>query len=139
MIVLIAVLAIAPCDLAGFWNSEPDLDEGYGSCYFFWENGEYAYLRSLGEGILYTGEWSITGDRMVLNRWEAMRLDGTPVNMGVREISLVLTEPRGKTGRILLDGDAFYRLGTDPDTEIISLMPAYGMSQSEQEAFSAYD
>ncbi|OPL18190.1 MAG: hypothetical protein AVO35_06705 [Candidatus Aegiribacteria sp. MLS_C] len=139
MLFLAALLAMTPAELEGFWNSEPDVSDGYGSCYFFWETGEYAFLRSINEGIVYTGEWYSTADELVLNRREAVRLDGSPVDMGMREISMVLTETGGKNGRIFLDGDAFYRLGDDPDLEILSLMPAWGMSPGERDAFSTYD
>ncbi len=139
MLLLAVLFAFTPGDLTGFWNSEPDLDDGYGSCYFFWESGEYAYLRSVNEGILYMGDWFLTSDELSLNRRDAIRMDGMPVNMGIREISLTLTVPVGKTGCIFLDGDIFYLLGMDPDEAIISLVPTWGMTASESEAFSTYD
>lgn len=139
MLLLAVLIAIAPGDLTGFWNSEPDLDDGYGSCYFFWESGEYAYLRSVNEGIVYIGDWHLASDELVLSRRDAILIDGTPVNMGPREISLTLTVPRGKAGCVLLDGDLFYLLGADPDEAVISLVPTWGMTAAESEAFSTYD
>lgn len=139
MLFLAALLAISPAELEGFWHSEPDLSGGYGSCYFFWEDGGYAFVRSVNEGIVYRGSWRLTSGRLVLSRSGAMRLDGSPVDMGTREISMVLTEPRGKTGRIFLDGDYFYRLAEDPEPEIYAVIPTWGMTSDESNAFSTYD
>lgn len=139
MLILAVLVALTPADLTGFWHSEQDMDGGFGSCYFFWESGEYAHLRSVNEGILYLGDWYMTSDELVLNRWDAMGLDGAPINMGIREITLTLTVPAGKAGRIFLDGDSFYLLDSDPDRAILSLVPTWRMSSDESEAFSTYD
>ena len=139
MIILAVLIALAPADLTGFWHSEQDLEDGFGSCYFFWDSGGYAYLRSVNEGILYLGDWRMTSDELVLNRRDAMGLDGSPINMGIREITLTLTVPGGKTGLIFLDGDSFYLLNTDTDRAILDLVPTWGMSSDESEAFSTYD
>lgn len=139
MLILAVMIAITPGELEGFWHSEPDLSDGYGSCYFFWEDGGYAFLRSLNEGIVYTGSWELTSGNLVLRRSGARRLDGTPVDMGMREISMALTEPRGKPGRIFLDGDVFYQLASEPEQEIYSVIPTWGMTSDESSAFSTYD
>jgi hypothetical protein len=139
MLILAVLISIAPGDLTGFWHSEPDLSEGYGSCYFFWPTGEYAYLRSLEEGTLYLGDWFITSDELVLNRCDAVTLSGIPMNMRYLEITLALSIPGGKGGRIILDGESFYLINRDPSEAIIALSPTYGMSESEADAFSSYD
>jgi len=54
-------------DLTGFWHSQPDLSQGYQSCYFFWDNGEYAFLESMKQGTVYTGSWFLNGDELTLS------------------------------------------------------------------------
>lgn len=138
-ILLMVLLSVSPGELPGFWHSEPNLDNGYESCYFFWENGDYAYLESIEDGTLYTGRWYLTRDVLTLEVLDAMLMDGTAVSVQSEEIPLILEAPGGKTGRISLDEEMFYLIGRNPDNEIISLVPKYGMSPSESEAFSTYD
>ncbi len=139
MLLILLLTGLSTVNIVGFWNSQPNLDEGYGSCYFFWDSGEYAHLESLEQGIVQLGDWHLDGDYLVLDRTDAIRLDGSHVNMGEREMTLRLTAPSCKSGRMLLDGESFYRLGEDPDLEIISLVPTFGMSPGERDAFSTYD
>jgi hypothetical protein len=139
MIILVVLISLTPGDMAGFWHSEQDLDDGYGSCYFFWESGEYAYLSSIDEGTIYMGDWYMTSKQLVLNMWDAILLDGTAVNIRFTEIPLRYIVPEGTEDLILLDGESFFRLDTDPDAAILALMPTWGMSESERDAFSTYD
>ena len=139
MFVLILIVAISSGNLSGFWHSEPNLTEGYKSCYFFWDTGEYAYLRSIEEGTLYMGDWIITNDELVLNMWDAMTIGGIPMGIKSYEITLDLSDPGGIIPRIILDGESFYLLNRDPLEAVISLVPTYGMTSSEIEAFSTYD
>jgi hypothetical protein len=140
MLVLAVLIAITPGDLNGFWHSEPDLDGGYESCYFFWEDtGAYAHIESPEDGVVFLGDYYMMDDELILEQYDAVLLDGTPFNVNLREISLRLAVPEGKPGRISLDGEYFYLLGDDPDLEILCLMPTFGMSESESDAFSTYD
>ena len=139
MLILAVLVAITPGDLTGFWHSEPDLSEGYESCYFFWDTGEFAYMMSLEEGTLYMGDWIVNGDELVLNIWDATTIGGIPMGIRSFEIALELSASFSKIGCILLDGESFYLLNRDPLEAIISLVPTYGMTGSELEAFSTYD
>lgn len=139
MFILAVLVAITPGNLTGFWHSEPDLSEGYESCYFFWDTGEFAYMKSIAEGTLYMGDWTVTVDELVLNIRDATTLGGIPMNMELHEITLEIINPPGKTACIFLDGESFYLLNTDPLEAIISLVPTYGMTGSEMEAFSTCD
>jgi len=139
MLLLAVLAAITPGGLTGFWHSEPNLTEGYKSCYFFWNTGEYAYLRSIEEGTLYMGDWFITGDELVLNIRDAMTLGGISMGIYSYEIILDLSDPGGIIPRIILDGESFYLLNRDPLEAVISLVPTYGMTSSEIEAFFTYD
>ncbi|MCK4806285.1 MAG: hypothetical protein KAT09_01490 [Candidatus Aegiribacteria sp.] len=139
MFVLILIVAISPDNLTGFWHSEPGLSEGYESCYFFWDTGEFAYLMSIEEGTLYMGDWFIKSDELVLNIWDAMTIGGIPMGIESYEIILEISDPGGIIPRIVLDGEPFYLLNRDPLEAIISLVPTYGMTSSEIEAFSTYD
>ena len=138
-VLMMVLVAVSPAELPGFWHSEPDLDNGYETCYFFWENGDYACLESIEDGTLYTGRWYLTRDVLTLELLDAMRMDGTAVSVQAEEIPLTLEAPGGKPGRISLDGEMFYLVSGDPDNAIISLVPTYGMSASESDAFSTYD
>ena len=139
MFILAVLVAITPGDLTGFWHAEPDLSEGYGSCYFFWDTGDLAYMMSLEQGTLYMGDWSINDDLLVLNIWNATTIGGIPMGIESFEITLELSGPLTRIGCIFLDGESFYLLNTDPLEAIISLVPTYGMTGSEMEAFSTYD
>lgn len=139
MILLAVLVALTPGDLTGFWHSESDLSDGYESCYFFWDTGEYACLESIEQGILYLGDWYLAMDELVLNRTDAIGLDGLPINISTGETILSIEVPRGKSGRIVLDGVCFYLLDRNPDQAIISLVPTYHMTATESEAFSTYD
>lgn len=140
MMSLLLVLVVAGGNLTGFWHSEPDLSEGYGTCYFFWEDGSYGYLPSIEEGAVYIGEWSATEDGMLLVRTDGILLDGSHyVNVMREEREVSMSLPSCKTDRMLLDGAVYWRLERDPDTAILSLMPTWGMSDSERDAFSTYD
>ena len=139
MIIMMVIIALTPGDMTGFWHSEQDLDDGYEICYFFWENGEYAYLESIEDGMLYTGIWELSGEQLILDLQNAMLLDGRSVNIRLQETTMTIHVPGGKMGRMLLDGQAFYLLDRDPDMAILSLMPTYGMSESQADAFSTYD
>jgi len=139
MLFLMIVIGIAPSDLTGFWHSQPDLSEGYESCYFFWDSGEFAHLQSIEEGILYTGDWLIEGDELILVTWDAMRLDGTFLDFSYIETVHDISLYRAKKCRILLDDEFFFLADMNPSEAVISLVPTYGMSNSERDAFSTYD
>lgn len=49
MLIFTVLAAISSLNLTGFWHSEPHMAEGYKSCYFFWDTGEYAFLESIEE------------------------------------------------------------------------------------------
>ncbi len=139
MLILAVLVAIAPGDLTGFWHSEPDLSEGYKSCYFFWDTGEYAYMRSIEQGTLYMGSWIITNDELVLHMWDAMTIGGIPMGIRSIETTFELSSLCGISKLIILNGEPFYLLNRDPSVAILSLVPTYGMTDSEIEAFSTYD
>ncbi len=129
MFVLILIAAISPGNLTGFWHSEPDLSEGYKSCYFFWDTGEYAYMLSIEQGTLYMGDWIITNDELVLQMLNAMTIGG--IWMGIRstETTLELSTICDLSRLIILDGEPFYLLNRDPSVAIISLVPTYWNDQ----------
>ena len=139
MLLIAVLIAIAPAEMTGFWHSEPDLSQGYQSCYFFWEHGEYAYLESIQEGVVYMGDWYLEGDDLVLIEYDAMMLDGTPLDVDYSEEAFPVSMERGEKAMITFDGDTFYQLSDDPDGEILSLVPTWGMSYDERDAFSTYD
>ncbi len=139
MLILTLIIAVTTGNLTGFWHSEPDLSKGYESCYFFWDTGEFAYLRSIDEGTLYMGDWVITGDELVLNIWDAMTLDGIPMGIYSTETALELIIPAFTSRLMMLNGESFYLLDRNPLNAILSLVPAYGMTGSERETFSTYD
>jgi|GEM_PF-3164874 len=139
MLILMLIMTIAPGELTGFWHSEPSLSDGYETCYFFWDTGEYAYLESIDDGVVNLGFWRIGEDALLLERNEAIRMNGTPVKTGIERTALRLLPAGGEEECIILGGESFYRLGRDPQQEIMSLVPTWGMSASESEAFSTYD
>jgi len=131
--------AISSFNLTGFWHSEPDLSEGYESCYFFWDTGEYAFLESLEDGTVFMGNWFLRGNELVLDMSDAMTVGGIPVNVRLSEITLDFSATGNKNHRIALDGEYFFLLESDPQSAIISLVPTWGMTDSESDAFSTYD
>ncbi|MCD4701909.1 MAG: hypothetical protein K8S24_08655 [Candidatus Aegiribacteria sp.] len=139
MFVLVLIVAITSDNLSGFWHSEPDLSEGYKSCYFFWDTGEYAYMRSIEEGTLYMGDWFIANDELVLHMWDAMNIGGSSMGIRSTKTTLELSTICGISRLIILSKRPFYLLNRDPSVAIISLVPTYGMTSSEIEAFSTYD
>jgi len=139
MVLLSLILVLSSVDMEGFWHSEPDLSEGYASCYFFWENGECAYMESLEEGMLHMGGWVIDGDQLVLFRDGAITLDGIAMGVAFEEHALDFSLHSGKTPTMVVEGEMYYRLSSVPDAEIYSLVPTWGMTTRERDAFSTYD
>ncbi len=139
MLIIVLITAIVPGNLAGFWHSEHDLSEGYRTCCFLWDTGEFAYLESIEDGTIYMGNWYISDNELVLDINSAIGLDGSPVSCEHAETKLALSVPGGKSGRIVLDGKSFYLLNRDPQEAIISLVPTFGMTNSERSTFSTYD
>lgn len=123
-------------NLTGFWHSEPDLSGGYRSCYFFWDTGEYAFLESMKQSTVYTGSWILKDDELILSLSDAFLLDGTGVNIRLSEMVMDFS-PSGR--KIFLDGRCFFLLNRDPQSAILSLVPAWGMTGSERDAFYTYD
>ncbi len=123
-------------DLTGFWHSQPDLSQGYQSCYFFWDTGEYAFLESMKQGTVYTGSWVLNGDELILSLSDAVLLDGISVNIRLSETVVSFSTSGSK---IYLDGECFFLLDRDPQSAILSLVPTWGMTGSERDAFNTYD
>jgi hypothetical protein len=96
-------------------------------------------MMSLEQGTLYMGDWSINDDLLVLNIWNATTIGGIPMGIESFEITLDLSGTLLRIGCIFFDGESFYLLNSDPLEAIISLVPTYGMTGSEIEAFSTYD
>ncbi len=139
MIVFSLLIATSSFNLTGFWHSEPDLSEGYESCYFFWDTGEYAFFESMEQGYVYTGNWLLKGDELVLKLTDAVTVSGYSVNIRLSETVVDLSSSAGISHRIFLDGEYYYLLDRDPQSAIISLVPTWGMTGSERDAFSTYD
>ncbi len=139
MLIFSLLAVISSFNLTGFWHSEPDLSEGYESCYFFWDTGEYAFLASIEEGILFTGNWFLKGDELVLDLSDAITVGGRAANTRLAEIVIDFSTSSNKSGQISLDGESFFLLDRDPQSAIISLVPTWGMTSSERNAFSEYD
>jgi len=139
MLLIAALLAVVPGEITGFWHSEPDLSDGYGSCWFFWDDGRYAHLESLEEGVVYIGDWYVEEGRLVLAAYDAMGLDGNPLSVEYAEYSPDISLAQGKEGRMDMDGEVLYRISDDPEVEIYSLVPTWGMNYDERDVFSTYD
>jgi len=139
MLAIILCLTITPGELTGFWHSEPSLSHGYQSCYFLWDTGEYAYLESIDKGVVELGSWYLAEDALAFLTDEAIRLNGAPVKIKSMRTALRLVPAGGEENCIILGGESYYRLGEDPLQEFISLVPTWGMSADESEAFSTYD
>ena len=135
---IFAVLTVlSSFNLTGFWHSTPNLSEGYKSCYFFWDTGEYAYLKSIEHGTVYTGYWSLRDDELILDLSDAITMDGMCVNIRLAEIVLNLFSIDSVNRLISLDGEYFFLLGRNPGSAILSLLPTSGMTDSERNAFSS--
>lgn len=130
------MVVISWLNLTGFWHSQPDLSQGYQSCYFFWDTGEYAYMESIKQGIVYTGNWVLNGSELTLSLCDAALVDGRSVNIRLSE-TVVDFSPSGC--KIFIDGECFFLLERDPQSAIVSLVPTWGMTASEREAFSSCD
>ena len=139
MLILALIMTITPGDLTGFWHSEPDLSHGYETCYFLWDTGEFAFVRSIEEGTVFLGTWLCTDEALILDGSNAIGFDGRPVKAKAERIALRLIPAGGEDAMINLGGEPFYLLDTDPMQAIISLIPTYGMTDSESDAFSTYD
>ena len=137
MLTFTVLIAISSFNLTGFWHSEPDLSEGYKSCYFFWDTGEYAFLESIEEGYVYMGNWFLRGDELVLDLSDAISVGGMPLNVRLAEIALDLHSTRIVSRLISLDGEYFFLLERNPQSAILSLVPTWGMTDSERNAFSS--
>ena len=136
MLIFTLLVAISSFNLTGFWHSTPDLSEGYKSCYFFWDTGEYAFLESIEEGNVYMGNWSLRGDELVLDLNDAITLGGRAVNVRLAEIELDLYSTVIVSRLISLDGEYFFLLERNPQSAILSLVPTWGMTYSEITALS---
>lgn len=139
MLLIAALLALSPGELTGFWHSEPDLSDGYGTCWFFWEDGRYVHLESLQEGVVHIGDWYVEDGRLVLAAYDAVGLDGSPLSVEYSEYSPEVSMVSGKEARMYVDGEVLYRISDDPEVEIYSLVPTWGMASDERDAFSTYD
>ncbi|MCK5132479.1 MAG: hypothetical protein KAR40_10070 [Candidatus Sabulitectum sp.] len=137
MLAFTVLIAISSFNLTGFWHSEPDLSEGYKSCYFFWDTGEYAFLESIEEGYVYMGNWFLRGDELVLDLSDAISVGGMPLNVRLAEIALDLHSTRFVSRLISLDGEYFFLLERNPQSAILSLVPTWGMTDSERNAISS--
>ncbi|NOQ23111.1 MAG: hypothetical protein GQ565_10760 [Candidatus Aegiribacteria sp.] len=137
MLTFTVLIAISSFNLTGFWHSEPDLSEGYKSCYFFWDTGEYAFLESIEEGYVYMGNWFLRGDELVLDLSDAISVGGMPLNVRLAEIALDLHSTRIVSRLISLDGEYFFLLERNPQSAILSLVPTWGMTDSERNAISS--
>ena len=139
MLLLAALLTVVPGEITGFWNSEPDLSHGYGSCWFFWEDGRYAHLESLEEGLVYIGDWYMEDGELILATYDAVGLDGDPLSVEYAEYSPNISPLPGEEARMDMDGEVLYRISDDPEVEIYSLVPTWGMNYDERDVFSTYD
>ena len=139
MLIFSILAVISSFNLTGFWHSEPDLSEGYESCYFFWDTGEYAFMESIKEDKVYTGTWFFEGDELVLNLLDAVTLGGLSINIRLAETVHDFSHSEGKSTQISIDGEYFYLIDRDPQSAIISLVPTWDMTGSERSAFSTYD
>ncbi|MCK5841360.1 MAG: hypothetical protein KAH31_04280 [Candidatus Sabulitectum sp.] len=137
MLIFTLLVAISSFNLTGFWHSTPDLSEGYKSCYFFWDTGEYAFLESIEEDYVYMGSWFLRDDELVLDLSDAISVGGMPLNVRLAEIVLDLYSTRIVSRLISLDGEYFFLLERNPQSAILSLVPTWGMTDSERNAFSA--
>ncbi len=139
MLIFSVLAVISSFNLTGFWHSEPDLSQGYESCYFFWDTGEYAFLESIEHGTVFTGNWFLKGDELVLDLSDAITVGGMAVNIRLAEIVVDFSTTSNKSSQISLDGEYFFLLDRNPQSAIISLVPTWGMTDSERNAFSSYD
>lgn len=139
MLIVTILVALSSFNLTGFWHSEPDLSEGFKRCYFFWDTGEYAFLESIEEGTVYLGNWFLRGDELVLDLSDAITVGGRAVNVRLAEIALDLYITGIVSRLILLDGEYFFLLERNPQSAILSLVPTWGMTDSERDYFSTYD
>lgn len=137
MLIFTVLAVISSFNLTGFWHSNPDLSEGYKSCYFFWDTGEYAFLESIEEGTVYMGNWSLRGDELVLDLSDAITVGGRAVNIRLAEILLDLFRTDFASRQISLDGEYFFLVERDPQSAILSLVPTWGMTDSERNDFNA--
>lgn len=133
MLMFTLLVAISSFNLTGFWHSSPDLSEGYESCYFFWDTGEYAYMESREHGSVLIGNWSLENDKLLLDLLDAVSVEGMPLNIRLNEFVLDLhTSTLISRPIISLDGEYFFLVERDPQSAIKSLVPTWGMTASER-------
>ncbi len=134
-----ALIAVMPVEMAGFWHSEPDMDAGLESGYCFWEEGTYAWFGSLDSPVEIGAWWTSPDGVLLLEPHEAIWLDGTPADYDPTRYAMRFEPPPAPGDPMMIGGESFFLLEEDPEAMMLSLVPSWGMSDSERDTFSTYD